>query len=213
MADINPSYPVREMTQAQYNALTEKDNGTLYCITDTPNYQASCDRFLETRLMTMKTFEALPVFEDDVLYCIKNGYDETKIALIRLDENDDLTENIMYYEDTDEVYGALYGGGSDRYKMRCGVEVPTENLDRRLLGVNKLRIVEILTPITQFSSSSYFYNCINLKSVSLPSSLESVGSNVFLKCTSLETITIAKPENSISGVPWGAPNAAVTWTG
>lgn len=70
MADINPAYPVRELTQAQYNALTEKDSGTLYCIADTPKYQASGDRFLETQLMTIEAYEALPVYEDDVLYCI-----------------------------------------------------------------------------------------------------------------------------------------------
>ncbi len=141
------------------------------------------------------------------------AYDETKIAVIEMDENDELTENIAYYEDTEGVYGALYGGGSDRYKVRCGLEVPIANLDRRLIDLQKLRIVEILTPITVFSNLYYFSDCQNLKSVSLPSSLESIGSSVLLRCTSLETITIAKPENSISGAPWGATNATVIWTG
>lgn len=141
------------------------------------------------------------------------SYDETKIAVIKLGDNDVPTENVMYYDDTEEIYDALYGSGNDRYMVRCGSEVPTTNLDRRLVNITKLRIIEVLTPITAFSNSYYFSGCTNLKSVTLPSSIESIGNNVFALCGSLETITINKPENSISGAPWGATNATIVWTG
>ena len=42
---------------------------------------------------------------------------------------------------------------------------------------------------------------------------ESALEGAFYGCDALETITINKPEGSIPGAPWGAPNAQVVWTG
>ena len=65
----------------------------------------------------------------------------------------------------------------------------------------------------QFINSSAFTDCKSLTSVSLPGTLQSIQDRIFLGCTALETITIAKAEGSISGAPWGAPDAQVVWTG
>ena len=59
-----------------------------------------------------------------------------------------------------------------------------------------------------------FYGCSNLKTITIPSSVTTIGgTSMFSDCTNLETIIINKPENSISGAPWGAPNAKVIWNG
>ena len=58
-----------------------------------------------------------------------------------------------------------------------------------------------------------FQNCVSLVSITIPSSVTSIGANVFRNCTALTTITINKPQDSITGQPWGAAGAEVIWTG
>lgn len=61
--------------------------------------------------------------------------------------------------------------------------------------------------------SNAFYGCSGLTSVDIPSSVSSIGSGAFYGCTNLAAITIHKAEGSITGAPWGAPNATVVWNG
>lgn len=58
-----------------------------------------------------------------------------------------------------------------------------------------------------------FANCTALEQIVIPASMTSMYSNSFEGCTNLTTITVNKPEGSLSGAPWGAPNATVVWTG
>lgn len=58
-----------------------------------------------------------------------------------------------------------------------------------------------------------FQYCSSLSSITIPASVETIGDYAFYYCQSLLTITIPKPQGSISGAPWGAPNATVIWTG
>lgn len=55
--------------------------------------------------------------------------------------------------------------------------------------------------------------CSSLESVYIPTNVTKIASNVFSGCSNLTTITINKPEDSISGAPWGATNATVVWNG
>lgn len=67
--------------------------------------------------------------------------------------------------------------------------------------------------ITSIGSRAFAHNS-TLTSVTIPNSVKSIGSNAFYTCTSLATITINKPENSISGAPWGAPSTTqIVWNG
>lgn len=306
MADINPAYPVRELTQAQYDALTEKDSGMLYCITDTPRYQASGDHFLETRLMTMKAFEALPVREKAVLYCIKSGYDEEKISLVLLDENLEPTGTVEYVETIDAVKTYLGSHIGNHYLVHFGddsgissipansmqslsnmaklyvgtsvTEIGTaafrycSNLQEAVIhcgnnaqignnymspfdsctslkalylsggegstvgynyGLNALETVVIgpgIVSVIGFNNCNSLQNIVfgndlitikgsafmsdsALQSITIPSNVETIGNYAFYQCNSLISITINKAQGSISGAPWGAPNATVTWTG
>ena len=58
-----------------------------------------------------------------------------------------------------------------------------------------------------------FSKCMELKSIVIPSTVTTIATTAFGNCESLETITVNKAEGSISGAPWGAPNATVVWTG
>ena len=94
-----------------------------------------------------------------------------------------------------------------------------------------------LSGLEYTSGSNSFGNCTNLTSLNFPS-IKSIGASLFnstvlskLKTitignavtslnsysfryqTAITSIIIAKPAGSITGAPWGATNATVTWTG
>ena len=110
------------------------------------------------------------------------------------------------------------------------------------IGISAFRNCTSLTSITIPNSvtdiwANSFQNCTSLKSVTLSNSLTSLNNNLFQNCTALTSITIPKSvtkidatafggctnltsitvqdksEGEISGAPWGATNATVTWTG
>lgn len=62
------------------------------------------------------------------------------------------------------------------------------------------------------SLSDFFaYNCSQLTSVILPSNITGISPSAFVGCNALTSIFINKSSESISGQPWGAPNADVYW--
>lgn len=68
---------------------------------------------------------------------------------------------------------------------------------------------------SQLTSIGYeaFMRCSNLPSITIPHSVTNIENLAFRYCTNLSTIYINKPQGSISGAPWGAPNAQVIWQG
>lgn len=77
-----------------------------------------------------------------------------------------------------------------------------------------LNQVQVPSGVTSIGISA-FYGYTGLTDVYIPSSVTEIKSAAFSGCTNLTNITIAKAENSISGAPWGAPNAnlVITWEG
>lgn len=57
-----------------------------------------------------------------------------------------------------------------------------------------------------------FQSC-GMSAIDIPSTVTSINSMTFTGCTKLTQIVIHQPSGSISGAPWGATNATVTWTG
>lgn len=76
----------------------------------------------------------------------------------------------------------------------------------------KLKEVKIPKGVKIIGSGA-FSNCSNLSKIVIPSSVETIYSNAFETDKLLKEIMIEKPENSISGAPWGCPlgNRAVKW--
>lgn len=59
-----------------------------------------------------------------------------------------------------------------------------------------------------------FYRCVKLPEITIPSTVVAIDAQAFLDCRNLETITIKRAENSVSGAPWGAPDSTnIVWTG
>lgn len=72
-----------------------------------------------------------------------------------------------------------------------------------------LRKIIIPNSVTSIPTQA-FMSC-SLYSIIIPSSVSSIGSDAFPD--TVRNITIHKEQGSISGSPWGATNATVTWTG
>lgn len=70
--------------------------------------------------------------------------------------------------------------------------------------------VTIPNSITEIQIDA-FNKCSALTTIHIPSSVTTISNTAFSGCTSLETIYVDKPTGSISGAPWGAPNATVVW--
>lgn len=74
-------------------------------------------------------------------------------------------------------------------------------------------ITSVIIPDNIISIEDFaFDGCTNLADITIPSSVESItGRNVFTGCTKLTNIYIDKESGSLSGSPWGATNATITW--
>jgi hypothetical protein len=78
-------------------------------------------------------------------------------------------------------------------------------------GCSALTSVTIQDGVTTIKMYT-FAGCTKLASVTIPSSVTSISSYAFSNCTGLTSICVAgKTENQISGSPWGASKATVTW--
>lgn len=291
MAKINPLYPITELTQAQYDALDVKDANTLYAIPFDgvpPSHKTPASgSTLPCILITQADYDALGTYDENTLYCIGHPepvYDETKIAVIELDESGNPTDNVEYFEasstygepassdyikaNTDKNYFLRFGTNSmngmidggfynnctniKQLMLGCVTALASgcfsgctglENLyipdnikyiyDNAFSGCTSLEVVRIPNATmgsavfagctglenvdfvnnVETIGSAQFAMCSSIKTISLPNTLTAIYQNAFAGCTALTTITINKPESSISGAPWGAPNATVVWAG
>lgn len=136
-----------------------------------------------------------------------------------------------------KITGSMQGGFDMSVKFTAGNKVIPEHLffDDRFGGARQIEEVVIGDDITGIDDTAFykcstltsvtigdsvtsigykaFFNCSGLTSVNIPNSVISIDSTAFNICTNLRTITINKPQDSVSGAPWGATNATVVWTG
>jgi hypothetical protein len=67
------------------------------------------------------------------------------------------------------------------------------------------------TTQTDIPDNAFAYNHM-IETIDLPSTITTIWYNAFTSCSSLKSITIHKPEDSISGAPWGAPDTTnIIW--
>lgn len=52
-----------------------------------------------------------------------------------------------------------------------------------------------------------------ITTINIPSTIKSIGENAFKNTNNLTSITINRKKDAISGYPWGATNATVSWMG
>lgn len=72
-------------------------------------------------------------------------------------------------------------------------------------GLNSVKI-----PSTVTSIGAAAFQGSGLKTIEIPSNVTTIASGAF-NTNALEKIYIDKPQNSISGSPWGATNASIIW--
>lgn len=120
---------------------------------------------------------------------------------------------ILIHKDINENgdYSALSDGADGYSSVTANVETYEDTLakliDRSITSIN------IPNGVMGIGDNA-FKACISLKQVDIPSSVTIIRGDAFSGCQSLNKIIINKPENSISGAPWGAPNSPqIIWTG
>lgn len=69
-----------------------------------------------------------------------------------------------------------------------------------------------MKPDTTAIIAPAFKDCQNVKAVDVPEKVTSIAGTAFAS-NAIEQIVIHAAEDSISGAPWGAANATVSWVG
>ena len=73
----------------------------------------------------------------------------------------------------------------------------------------KFSAITLSEELTEIGASA-FQDCSKLTSITIPSKVTSIASDAFF-ASGINKIMVDQPLNSISGSPWGATGAAVTW--
>lgn len=118
-------------------------------------------------------------------------YDDTKIALIRLDDNDEPTNKVEYFDTTEQQVLQYYlrDHPDYNYMLRIGSLCPvTEITINACHGRTNLIKALILNELETIGVNA-FEGCVNLREINLPGSLHVAGSNA-LDGISVTSITI-----------------------
>ena len=140
----------------------------------------------------------VPVFEE-VTIGEKNGSPITEMKFKEY-QNVDVTQSgiVISFNENEKVESVDFNG------------VNVSLLDDGFAYCTNLKSVTGMEGITEILSNT-FDSCTSLTNITIPSSITSIDSTAFIKCTNLTQITVNKAQDSISGAPWGATNATVTW--
>lgn len=190
MAQINPLYPITELTQAQYDALGVKDANTLYAIPldgVSPSHQRPASgSTLPCILITQADYDALGTYDENTLYCI-HAYDETKIAVVLLDENDEPTADVTYVDSISEAASYLNDNLSNRYLVHIGKSSGVTDIGAWAFRERtSLVYIDIPDTVTRIGGGAFEWT--SLKTVSLPDGITELFSNTFRGCNELESI-------------------------
>ena len=273
-----------ELSQAEYDALEVKDQTQVYGITDNPHSESPYEyKYSKCYLGTVE-LERIFIGDTQVWGSTPTppgpAWDETRIAVVKLDSDDEPTDSVMYFETIADSKAYLTDNAESRYLVHIGestgistignaaynsctalrrIDLPDSITGIGYAAFYATSLAEITIPNSVTSMSEQpFAHCTSLTRVVLPNSITAIPNSCFSGCTLLNdveipdgvtgidnfvfndcasltnisipssvraitpygfygttnlTITIDKPEGSISGAPWGATNATITWTG
>lgn len=101
-----------------------------------------------------------------------------------------------------------YISEQDTFNVPTGIEVIGNS------AFSSARVSQIIFPQTlKTIQKNILIDTSYITELSIPSSVESIGENAFLRCSNLHNIYIDKEEGSIEGAPWGAVEGlrAIKW--
>ena len=105
--------------------------------------------------------------------------------------------------------GAFSGSSIETIYIEDGLETVHPG---GLFDMNQLKDIRLPNTLTTINSGGLSKNP-SLTKIMIPNSVITIDSSVFNECDSLVEIVVDKPEGSITGAPWGAPDQGckVTW--
>ena len=77
-------------------------------------------------------------------------------------------------------------------------------------GCTNLALTSLPEGITSMGRYAFF-DCTSLTSITFKGTPTAIASNVFFGCTNLTNIKVPWAEGAVSGAPWGATNATITY--
>lgn len=216
MAEINPLYPITELTQSQYDALNVKDAHTLYAIpfdSVTPSRQRpDSGNTLPCLLITQAEYDALGTYDVNTLYCIgqpKPVYDDTKIAVVLLDENHQKTQYVNYYSTVAEASSFLKSQAAQgklfflTVGARCNVPTLAYKAFADCKTLYSADFSNGYLGQTSSVGKQAFIRCTSLKSIVLPPLMGwYLDDYTFYACSSLEDVEI--PSTNVLYINTGA---------
>lgn len=212
MAEINPLYPITELTQEQYDALEVKDANTLYAIPYNgvlPKKKSSGESKLECVLMTQEEYDGLQVKSDNLLYCVGNpgqSYDETKITVALLNENDEPGEIFGVYGNLPDAQNALVrqAATGNRFYVHIGENAGITTMGATgaggqgtISGITSPFRVRIPQSVTAMNINTFSNSTGLMMPVILPENLTTIGNSAFGNCQRLTSVTIPGSVTSI----------------
>ena len=101
--------------------------------------------------------------------------------------------------------------GSSKYLTSLTIGTGLTSIGSGAFSNHKLTTLSIPNNVKTIGTTAFANG--DLTSVTIGSGVTSIGTTAFNTNTALTSITINRLTNAITGSPWGATNATVTWTG
>ena len=217
------SSPYIYMTQEEYEALTEYEQDRMYWVT----YPVSGGHLVWKNGEIISGDGTL----NNYLYYNKCDYYllQPRIILtynLGYDTGNNVYRSVLSREKVTHVdiastmtyigsycFGTTYLNDYNDYLKEVNTNKSIKSIDNNaFVNCSSLKSITIPDSVTSMGGGA-FKGCSKLETVIIGNGLETIPSSTFSNCTALTTIVINKPQDSVSGAPWGATNATVVWTG
>lgn len=215
--------PYIYMTQAEYEALTEYEQDKMYWVT----YPVSGGHLVWRNGEIISgdgTLNNYYLYNKIRYYLLKPRIILTKN--LGYDEGNKVYRSVLLREKVTHVdiastmtsigplcFGTTYLNDYNDYLKEVNINKSIKSIDNSaFVNCRSLKSITIPDSVTSMGEGA-FKGCSELETVIIGNGLETIPSSTFSNCTALTTIVINKPQDSISGAPWGATNATVVWNG